>query len=420
MKTNRKNNEVLLSIIRQIVLVPTLLVGCAYASAERIELTYLHAFAHWNTPLEQQIVDDFNRTHPNIHVTMEPVTWDKALEVTMVRTAAGVSPDIVSTSPTDFFGFAGQQRLFYDLSNWVKINSFKDIPSPVWNTVSINGIIYAIPQRLSTQVLFYNTQFFSNVGLARLPYDWLDATWNWDKLRLYASRLTLDRDGDGKIDIFALQNFVPTRADPFIWQAGAERVSADYKNYTLDSPEGVVAVEYMRNLVTSGYIGGNFLRSSAAMYEAPPTEVSNMQSGFPWDMAPLPQGPAGASTTLGPIAVGITKASRNIEAALVFLQYYRSHEVAVIENQGGIFPQPFTSVTATRENYPPGMAAGQVQVMTQALEVGHPHRDNHPKAAEIKSVIDAALTEAVVRGTKAPRVALEEIRLKILQLLNEN
>lgn len=389
------------------------------AAGEKVELTYLHAFAHWNTPLEQQIVDEFNRTHPNIHVTMEAVTWNKALEVTLVRTAAGVSPDIVSTSPTDFFGFAGYQNLFLNLTDWIKArpDNFKDIPPPVWETVSLNGNIYAIPQRLSTQVFFINHELFAQAGLSRPPYDWLDKSWNWDTLRQYCQRLSVDRDGDGKNDVFGLQNVVPTRFGSFVRQAGTDQVSADYSDYTLDSPEGVMAAEYMRDLIASGYVGGNFTRSTAAIYMAPPTEVSGFAQDFPWDIAPLAQGPAGPATTLGPIAVGIPKAGKHIEEALIFLEYYRSHAVAIQENRGGIFPQPFTTVLMSKENYPPGMTTEQAYVIMQALEVGVPHRDNHPNAAEIKNVIHEAWTSSIVKGEKAPRVALEEIRPKILQLL---
>lgn len=392
------------------------------AACEKVELTYLHAFAHWGTTLEQQIVDEFNRTHPDIHVTMEAVTWNKALEVTLVRTAAGVSPDIVSTSPTDFFGFAGHQKLFFSLNDWLKArpNNFKDIPSPVWETVSLDGAIYAIPQRLSTQVFFTNYELFAQAGLQRPPYDWYDKSWNWDTLRLYCQRLTSDRDGDGKNDVFGLQNSFPTRFDPFVWQAGAEKVSADYRNYTLDSPEGAMAGEYMRELFASGYIGGSYPKSTAAIYIAPPTEISGFTQGFPWDIAPLAQGPAGPSTTLGPIAVGIPKAGKHIKEALIFLEYYRSHEIAIAENKGGIFPQPFTTVLVNKDNYPPGMTAQQANVIMQALEIGHPHRDNHPNAAEIKSVIDQAWSISIIKGEKAPRVALEEIRPKVVQLLLGN
>lgn len=390
--------------------------------AEPVEITFMHAFHHVGTETQQQIVDDFNRSHPHIRVTIEQVPWNQALEIVQVRTAGGVSPDIVSASPSDFFGFADQQGLFLDLSSWVERHwdHFSDIPAPVWEEVTIRGSIFAIPQRLSTQVLFYNLDHFEEAGLARPPHDWFDPSWNWDQFRTYAQRLTVDRNGNGTPDVFGLQNYVPTRFRTFLYATNGHVVTEDYSDFSLDHPDAFEAVRFTHDLTVSGYIGGNYMNETASMFVVPPTQLGAMQNAsFNWEVAPMPQGPGGPGTTLGPIAVGVLRASQNQEAALEFLRYYRGREASALETQNGIVVQPFFSVTGDLRNYPAGTTQGQVDVFAQALQVGRAHRDNHPNASAINSLVNSALT-AIIRLEKDPAVALAEIRPQVVSLLRGN
>ncbi len=66
-------------------------------AADVVELSFVHAFNHVSPEVQQQIVDEFNRLHPNIRVVIEPIHSTAARETLITRAAGGVSPDIIST-----------------------------------------------------------------------------------------------------------------------------------------------------------------------------------------------------------------------------------------------------------------------------------------------------------------------------------
>lgn len=386
-----------------------------------VELTYMHAFNHVNPELQAQIVEEFNSLHPGIRVNIEPVEWNAPPQLLAVRTAAGVAPDIISMDPVGFLILGGQNGLLRDLSHlvWRDLEDPHDIPPAVYDSVSIDGRILALPQRISTYVLFYNQDHFDQVGLALPPYDWYDSSWNWDRYRDAARLLTRDTNGDGETNIFGLQSNFPTRFYPWVFMAGGNVFNEDYSDFVLDQPEGMEAVDFVRDLFERGYVGGNFFTGTASMVQTLPFDSTTAtQAGIHWNVAPLPQGPGGPATRIGPIAVGIPTGSQHPEEAWEFLRFYMNKENSARQSQGGVMVQPRLSVTRDLINYSSDVRLEHVQVFSQALEVGQPYRENHRHSSEMTRIIHQALQE-VWRGEKSTAVALAEIRPTILALLNE-
>lgn len=292
-----------------------------------------------------------------------------------------------------------------------------DMPPGVYEAARVKGAIYALPQRISSYVQFYNKAMFAEAGLAAPPHDWYDSSWNWDALKEAARRLTRDTSGDGVIDVYAWTNNFPTRLPPFVFQAGGDYIDEGYQNFILDQEEGLNAVRFMTELHEAQALGGNFLNGTAAMWTAMPTEAKLAEeNGLDWDLAPLPQGPAGPAGKLTIIAVGIPVGTSHPEEAWTFLRYYMSKEVKAIENQGGIFPQPRLSVTSELANFAPYFRREHINVFLQALELGRPYRTLHPNAQEIWNVMNNAIKSAFDLNV-APEIALAEIKPTVEQLL---
>ncbi len=392
-------------------------------AAEVVQLTFMHAFNHIGPDVQQEIVDEFNRRNPNIHVTIEPIPSQTARESLITRAAGGVAPDIISMDVYDSGALASARpSMLLDLTKWVEtdLEDPNDMPPAAYDATRVDDAIYALPQRISSYIQLYNRAMFEEAGLPMAPHDWYDASWNWNAVGEAARRLTRDTSGDGITDIYGWESSFPTRLPPFVFQAGGNYFDAEYENFILDQKEGLQAIEFFRGLFEQESIGrqsGAFLSGTAAMWTVMGTQAELAeQNGLEWDIAPLPQGPAGPAGKFTIIAVGIPAATRHPAEAWEFLKYYMSREVKSREIKGGIFPQPRRSVTADLENYAPYFTREHINVFLQALEVGRPYQTLHPHAREIWSVMNQALN-SVFRLEVAPEIALAEIKPTVEQLL---
>ena len=71
----------------------------AAASGEPVEIRWYCCLGTGEDPAQQptekKVVDDFNASHPNIHLTFEVVTYDAARDTLSTQIASGNGPDIV-------------------------------------------------------------------------------------------------------------------------------------------------------------------------------------------------------------------------------------------------------------------------------------------------------------------------------------
>ena len=81
-------------------------------------------------------------------------------------------------------------------------------------------------------MVYYNKNLFDAAGIA-----YPTADWTWDDFTEDAKALTLDTNGDGKMDQWGtISNGWPP-PQMFIWQAGGDVISPDLATSPIDSPE---------------------------------------------------------------------------------------------------------------------------------------------------------------------------------------
>jgi len=176
--------------------------------------------------------------------------------------------------------------------------------------------------------LFLNLDLFDEAGIEYPPSSCEDDSWTWDKMVEVAKALTLDTDGDGRLDQYGLvfgnfnhnqfpmlwgtSSFLPEQLQYGImqthnmldetviasFQAGADLM---WKDQVAPSPEASEALAALG-------AGGVFMSGRIAMYAsiAGPSLVSD--ANFNWGMAPLPRGASGIQqrimTWTGPLCMG--------------------------------------------------------------------------------------------------------------------
>lgn len=211
----------------------------------------------------------------------------------------------------------------------------------------MNRPLLAIPQNLSSLVVYFNTEIFENAGLA-------DPTtgWTWEAFIAAASELTRDLDGDSFPEVHGVA-FDPTihRFAAAIWGAGGELFDDVYQptRLTLDTPEARKGIEFITTLGPTGINATptqadrlllddtqRFLRGQAAMLIQSRRVVAYLRDNakVPWDVAPLPVGmiPANVSHSDG---LGMWTGSPRKEGAWKFIEFAMSEEGQKILAESG-------------------------------------------------------------------------------------
>ncbi|HHW08765.1 MAG TPA: sugar ABC transporter substrate-binding protein [Firmicutes bacterium] len=401
-----------------IVMISALFWPAAYA--EQTEITFLSYFIAKDEALGRQIIADFERENPDIKVNLEVFKADYPHEQTILRIAAGNPPDVIDVHPSRLYEFISQ-GILADITEFAYRDAdLADYFDPIIESVSLKGRIYALPQRISTYVLFYNKDLFDNAGLNYPSRNWFDKSWNWDTFYEAAKRLRRDTNGDGVYDVFgaSFDRNIRGKIITFIFQSGNPIFDEDYTRFELFNESGLRALSFVQNGVLEGaFSSAGFANSTSAMHiDIPPSMLTFKESAsFNFDVAALPQGPAGPATIIQPVPFGVVAASKKQEAAWRFLNYFTNRKSSELWSKAGVIVQPRKSVATILNNYP-DLGLRDLSPFIGAMEVGRPMPINHINYTQITDMINNAL-RPVWKGEQDVRRALESIKGPVEELL---
>jgi multiple sugar transport system permease protein len=123
-------------------------------------------------------IREFESTHPDIRIKLEPIT-DNYENKLLAEYAANVAPDCAGFSANRIVTFASREAL-------KPLNDFEDIQSNevdlkgrypnIVDALTLNGKLYALPRDVAcTAIIYFNKRLFREAGL---PYP--DGSWTWD------------------------------------------------------------------------------------------------------------------------------------------------------------------------------------------------------------------------------------------------
>jgi multiple sugar transport system substrate-binding protein len=286
----------------------------------------------------EQLVADFTRRHPDVHVSLAHVPgqgdYRKRLGVDF---AAGTPADVILLNYRRYGAFAAKGVLeplgpYLERSRVIREGEFysESLAPFRWQ-----GTLMCVPQNLSSLVVYYNRDLFDRAGVPRPTEDW-----TWDDF-LYAARaLTRDTRGTGRTDQYGLGTEVSIfRLAPFVWQNGGELVDDPRAptRLTLDAPLAREALEWFVELQTKHRVVPDlveekaesserrFLNGRLGMFLNSRRGVPTYRTitAFDWDVAPLPRRRQRAGI-LHADAYCVPKASRAKAAAWTFVEYANS------------------------------------------------------------------------------------------------
>jgi multiple sugar transport system substrate-binding protein len=187
--------------------------------------------------------------------------------------------------------------------------------------------MFGLPFDGETTGLFYRTDMFEEAGIDGPPQ-------TWQEFEDAAAALT-----DPATKTYGFILFAPEAAYywyPFLWQAGGDLLSDDGQEIAFDSPEGKTAAEFyvgLRKYSPADYLNSNswdgrvaFATGKVGMYIAGSWFGGEMKASFPdingkWDVAPLPEGPAGCATTMAGDTLAVFDQSKNPDAAWLWIEF---------------------------------------------------------------------------------------------------
>lgn len=304
----------------------------------------------------QGLVRAFEEAHPDIDVILVHIADQGDYRQRLAADfAAGTPADVVLLNYRRYAQFAARgvlEPLGPRLRESALVGEADFYPEAL-SPFRWNGQLMCIPQNLSSLVVYYDKDLFDAAGL---PYPADD--WTWDDFLATAQALTLDTDGDGRIDQHGLGTDASVfRVAPFIWQNGGELVLLSRSTgqpfaLAFDTPATREAIQWFVDLQTVHHVVPNAVEETAmssedrfqagtvAMFLNSRRGVPAYREidGFDWDVAALPTGKQSAGI-LHSDAYCMPTAARDKDATWAFIEFANSPQgQAIIAGSGRTVP----------------------------------------------------------------------------------
>ncbi len=174
-----------------------LLSGVPVQADETVEISVAHPYGKIFRPIHQKIIEEFNKTHPNVKVKLEAPYPD--YEEVAQRTLVGVTQ---GNAPTISYQGINQIRQFVDAGHTYDLSKFK-ADDPRWADEKgyyptmmelgvFNGKQHAIPFAISTPIMYYNADLLKKAGLNpdNPPKTWPEVVAAAEKIQATGSDIT--------------------------------------------------------------------------------------------------------------------------------------------------------------------------------------------------------------------------------------
>lgn len=336
-------------IAHRCILAATFMLVSGTAIAEPVTLRVTHGFPAREAPFRTEIAKKFMEQNPDIRIELESTAPDcGALLQQLLRAAITNDLPDVSTPCYQEVGILSKQNLLVPLDDFIaRDGTWKDVGVEPGSlaTTTWNGHIFALPESVSTSIVYYNMNLVRKV---RGADDTLPQTWP----EILALANDIKRQGGDVMSIF--YEYYP---DNFNWQFnglvyshGGNVFTTDGK-IAFDSAAGRTALGLMKQFGEAGMIDmtteqarQSFAASKIGIYVASNSRLAQLTANAGDQLeirtAPFPQSALDGKMQSGGGAIAIfTKDQAKQEAAWKYLKFSVGPEAqTLMVTQTGLSP----------------------------------------------------------------------------------
>jgi multiple sugar transport system substrate-binding protein len=311
-------------------------------AGSQVQLVYRDWRTDWFPPMAQQMLDEFNATHPSIRVfyNLDPENADFE-EKCLTAFQAGTAPDVFQGC-CSFFPVWAQKGYALDLRPYVQAD-LDQATIQDWDPVQYrsyftkDGKQYGLPKYHGAQALLYNKDLFDQYHV-----DYPNENWNYDDYLSAMKRLTQDRDRDGKTDLWgSMFDIGWERIQVHVNAWGGHFVDPNDPTVSqMADPPALQAMEWIRarmwddrvmaTPMNAQNLGASdaFISGRVAMVEDGSWSLKAILAGanFRLGVAPLPAGPARRVTLATTDGFGIYAGTKYPTAAWELMKFLISKE----------------------------------------------------------------------------------------------
>ncbi len=226
-----------------------------------------YAKDHW----ENQLLEEFQRMHPQVEIRFTRLSWTKGEQKLDISVMGNTPPDVAGSA----MKFAYVERgLLEPIDTYLTPQDREDYYPGILEAFTYKGHIWAWPWYATVYTMVLNKDIFAERGV-ELP---ADGIWIWDEFVEKMQRLTFDRDGDGKIDVYGVGfNVMPgnNEAWAIIYGEGGRPLSSDGTSFTFDSPQALGGIQKLIDLEHKYHValpntGGLTQDNTWTLFSSPP------------------------------------------------------------------------------------------------------------------------------------------------------
>ncbi|MFJ2893490.1 ABC transporter substrate-binding protein [Streptomyces sp. NPDC087218] len=315
-----------------------LLTGCAGPDDDgggdgRIELTFQSlAWQKESVDANRQLVEEWNETHPDIHVSYVQGSWDTVHDQLLTSFEGDEAPDVIHDASDDLADFAYGGYLA-DLRGLLPDRLRDDIPRESWRTTTFGAGVYGVPFLQEPRVLIANTKILRESGV-RIPTP--GTPWSWDEFRQVTGELTkegrygvawplkepvsvtlnLGLSGGGKLFHRGADGRVTIRADE------GDRVvpGVIHDQVNTDRSASRTTLGMGGSDTLPGFFGGKYAMVPLG-FSYRQQVVEQAPEGFEWTVLPAPAGSGGLAQGVSPQTLSVSEASPHKKAAAQFIDF---------------------------------------------------------------------------------------------------
>lgn len=352
--------------------------------------------------LYKQLIDVFEKDHPNISVSIDWLPWDTYLTKLKTGFAAGTPSDVFWLWINEMEYYASRGKLL-DLTPYVKQDNFNldDFFPTTLNAYRYKDGLYAIPRESSAIVLYYNKDLFDE---AKISYP--DANLTFDQYLEIAQKLT-KKDDKGNITQFGSAPMSDySQFWTVVWSHGGDVFDETKTKCVMNTPETIQAVQWMADLSnkyhvapTAGEAGTMsieqlFLAGKVAMFLSgrwSTMTLWNAAKAPRWDVAAVPAvSPEMRRTRTSAGSHAVAADSKHPAEAWELVKFLSSKQAFDFLSASGVIIPAYKPVAESDVFLQPGKDPTNGKIFLDAMSYAkfEPIGPNYPKVTD---VLNAAL-----------------------------